>query len=431
MFVGRALIRGRVQSVEIGVGDDGNIVRIAKTIRGGERVDLGERLILPAATDVHVHLREPGGSEAAEGFLSGTEAAALGGVVAVADMPNTEPPVSDGERLAAKISRARGQLAVDAVIYAAVTDPRRVPGLAHLAGAFKLYLSPTSGELTAPASGTVPDLLQAVADSGLALSVHAEDPRRFRARPSLATVEEWDAHRPVEAEIAGVDVLLAAPPSLRLNVAHVTNARVSSRVRSAGQCFEVTPHHLLLSTSRKSGPQLKVNPPLRSEPERVALWSEFQTGAIPLLASDHAPHSLESKGKPFELAPSGMPGVETMVPLLLEKVRAGELPLEVLLRAASDRPARWLGLPHGRLAPGSRAHFMIVDFRDRREVRADRLRTACGWSAFEGWPAVFPYRVYRSGALIVEEGSFVGRSDGRVVRPDYALLRERELEGRR
>jgi dihydroorotase len=195
---------------------------------------------------------------------------------------------------------------------------------------------------------------------------------------------------------------------------------VAQRLSAAGHSFEVTPHHLLQAAGKGTDPRWKVNPPLRDEADRAALFEEFRSGRVPCLASDHAPQSRESKELPFERAPSGVPGVETMLPLLLEACRLGTVPLPVLIAAACDHPARWLGMPVGRIAPGHRADLLVIDFRDRATVRARDLHAPCGWTPFEGRSAVFPRHHFLHGEPIVEDGEYVGRPTGRVVRPDYA-----------
>ncbi|MCI4349521.1 MAG: amidohydrolase family protein [Thermoplasmata archaeon] len=422
VLAGRAWWEGAVRPIEIGIDEDGRISRIARNVKGESRRDVGEKLILPAAVDLHVHFRDPGGPEPADSFASGTLQAALGGVGLVADMPNTIPPVTDADRLRDKLDRTRGRLAVDALVYAAASTPGKIRGLGELAGAFKLYLSPTSGIESPPPPAEWGPLLEAIGESGLALTVHAEDPAKFRrgGAPPRSTAD-WDAERPADAERAAIEELVArAPEALRIHIAHVTDPHVVDRLIERGGSFEVTPHHLLLAADSEGDSKRKVNPPLRSRHQRDALWQAFRAGRIPVLASDHAPHSLEAKEGSFARAPSGMPGVETMLPLLLERVRTAELGLDVLQRASADHPARWLGLPMGRIAPGHRANLLVVDFKESRPIRADRLHAPCGWSAFEGWPAVFPLEHYRDGAPIVRGGEFVGDRGGRVLRPEYA-----------
>lgn len=421
VLIARAFVRGRLQPVEIAVNDEGRIDRIARDIPGGERMDLGERILLPAATDLHVHFREPAEPGGVEDFRSGTEGALLGGVTTVGEMPNGPVPTDSVARIRAKADRAERRLACDAVLYAGVHAGVDVARLGAVAGAFKLYLSPTPGIDDVPDDALLARALGEVAATGLGLTVHAEDPRRFRPPVPPASLRRWADERPPAAEAAAVDrILAAAPPALRLHVAHVSTAATAARLAAAGHSFEVAPHHVLLSADDAADTRRKVNPPLRPEAERAALWAALADGHVPIVASDHAPHPTTAKERPFPDAPSGMPGVETMLPLLLEQVRGGKLRFDRLLAMACDRPARWFGLPHGRLVVGEEAHLIAVDFRRRTRIEAARLRSPSGWSAFEGWPAIVPTHHFRFGAPVVTDGEFSGSLTGRIVRPDYA-----------
>ena len=421
VITGRAWVAGRLRAVEIGVDEQGRIGLVARSVRSsGARVDLGEAVLLPSATDVHVHFRDPGGPDPAETFESGTEGAALGGVGAVVDMPNTEPTVTDRQRWEGKAGRARGRLAVDVVLFGAAESPRAVRSLAPVAGGLKLYLGPTTGTESEWDPASVREVLAAASATDLPMSVHAEWAPAFgtSADPPSST-EDWNRLRPPASETEAVKLLLPASPHLRLHVAHTTLASTVDRLASEYVSCEATPHHLLLHAASGDDAYRKTNPPLRTEADRAALWARFAAGAVPMLASDHAPHHGDSKDRSFALAPSGVPGVETMLPLFLELVRAGRLPLPVLTAAAMDRPARWLGLPQGRLAAGHRANFIAVDFRRRGRVAAARLRSGAGWSPFEGWATIVPTWHFRDGIPIVEKGELVGGHPGRVVRPEY------------
>ena len=420
VVAGRAYYGGKLQPVEIGIDSSGRIARVARAVAGSERREYGDLVLLPAATDLHAHFREPGSGEIVETLAGGTLQAALGGVGLVADMPNNDPPIDSVERLAEKASRARGRLAVDLLLYASAQPSAPIADLASRAGAFKLYLSPTTSVDTAPSPEEVRTVLERVARTGLPLTVHAEDPSLFRTAAKPASPEEWDLARPLEAERKAVERLLPAPPSLRLHVAHVTEAGVAGRLRADGHSFEATPHHLLLSNRSGRDARWKVNPPLRSDAVRSALWEEFRTGRVPILASDHAPHSQSAKEGPFPRAPSGVPGIETMLPLLLEEMRRGAIDLPVLLAAACDRPARWLGVPTGRIAVGHRADLLVIDFRERRTLRGRELHGSIGWTPFEGRTAVFPQHHLRAGVPIVEDGEYVGGRAGEIVRPEFA-----------
>jgi len=421
VLAGRAFVRGRLQPVEIAINDLGRIESIGKIRNGDLRHDVGDAVILPSATDLHVHFREPGGPTGAETIATGTVGAALGGVGLVGDMPNTRPPVTDVESWQEKANLVAGRASVDLLLYAAPTNPQALPALARRAGGFKVYLAPTTGVETPPTAGELPQLWRSLANLQLPVSVHAEDPALFGTEGHPTTPVEWNALRPVAAEDAALARVTSAPKSLRLHAAHVTTVSGVARLRSAGLSFEATPHHLLLSDRSGVDPRFKVNPPLRTEPERRDLWQAFCRGEIPIVASDHAPHPLDAKELPFDRAPSGVPGVETMLPLLLARVRSGELDLATLVSAACDRPARWLGQSHGRIAVGHRANLIVVDFKLRTKVEGKRLHSPCGWTPFEGWEGIRPREHYRDGERIVEDGEFIGRPTGKVVRPEYAL----------
>ncbi len=419
VFAGRAWYGGRLQPLEVGVDGDGWICAVARSVAGPNRHDVGERVLLPSATDVHVHLREPGPPGAAESIATGTVGAARAGVGLVGEMPNTDPPTTTPDRVEEKADRVRGRAAVDVLLYAIPPAPEAVPALSRRAGAFKLYLSPTTGVERPPSAPELRSLLAALDRCELPVAVHAEEPAVFRARAEPSDPRGWDESRPIEAEAAAVARLVQAPAAVRLHVAHVTTASIAATIRARGLSFEATAHHLLLSHDAPDA-RSKVNPPLRSEAERAALWEAFRSGAVPIVASDHAPHPSESKGGPFSLAPSGVPGVETTVPLLLGRVARGEVDLGVLLRAACDRPARSFGQPVGRLAVGHRANLLVVDFRRRHRIAGDRLACPAGWTPFEGWEGVFPWEHWKDGERIVDAGEYVGRPTGRPVRPEFA-----------
>ena len=420
ILAGRAWVRGRLEPMEIAIDQDGRIQSVGKIRSGAPRHDVGESVILPAATDVHVHFREPGGPEEVENLATGTLQAALGGVTLVGDMPNNPYPISDPERLEEKARLVPGRAAVDVLLYASPFGAAHLERLARQAGAFKLYLSPTTGISSVPGPSETDALLRRLADFDLPLAVHAEDPAGFVEGEPPQDPRAWDRARPPAAEMQAIDRLVAAPSRLRLHVAHVTTAAAARRIRAAGLSFEASPQHLLLTKGSGSDPRFKVNPPLRSETEQRALWEAFRRGEVPILASDHAPHSMEAKERTFDRAPSGMPGVETMLPLLLARVRAGELDLPTVIAAACDRPARWFGQPLGRIAPGHRANLIVIDFRARRPLSGRTLHAPCGWTAFEGMEAILPREHYRDGERLVEAGEFVGSVRGRVVRPEYA-----------
>jgi dihydroorotase len=416
VYSGRILRDGRLVPADVGI-TDGRIVAVRRQLTGGRRHDLGQQVLLPSALDLHVHFRDPGPPGAGEGFDTGTLQAVHGGVGAVVDMPNTLPPVDSLEHLEEKEGRARGRCQCDVLLYAALVPRADVETLGRRAAGFKLYLSPTTGDLPIPSWEELPALLQRVAATRLPLHVHAEDPRGFGDLASAKDARAWDAARPASSEESALSRLLPGPPSLKLHLAHLTTRKGVELARTHGVSGEVTPQHLLLAAPDSSDARWKVNPPLRREEERSALFTEFAQGRVPMLASDHAPHPLAEKERPFPLAPAGMPGVETALPLLLARVRDLEVPLSTVVQASSERPARFLGLPRGSIAPGQEADLLAVDFRQVRRIRAGELHAPCGWTAFEGLRGIFPTLHLLRGEVLISGGEFVGSPRGRILRP--------------
>lgn len=417
---GRVFRGGALRREALGI-EDGRIVAVGPRLRADQgRRDFGDRLILPGAIDAHVHLREPGMVQK-EDFRTGTLAAAFGGVTTVLDMPNTIPPVVDLRRLSEKWKLVSGRANVDYGFHVGLVpggDASRTEGLAT---AYKVYMAETTGGLDAGEYSRLGELIAPAARAGKVVVFHAEDRALIHPGPA-ADLKGHLRCRPAAAEASAIRTLLDLRRA-RIHVAHVSSREGLDALGGADLTAEVTPHHLLLDISSDLGALGKVNPPLRTREDREALLRAFAAGRIPLLASDHAPHTLEEKAE-FEGAPAGMPGVETMVPLLMALVRRGHLPLERLIDAFAPRPAAVFGLEgKGRLEVGMDADLMVVDPSRGQRIRGDDLHSRCGWTAFEGWEAISPQFVMLRGEPIVEEGEVVAEGSGRLVAP-------RGVEGR-
>jgi len=404
----KAYVKGKFQDCAIGV-EDGRITSVKKTLHGDERIDYGEMLLLPGAIDIHVHFREPGLTYK-EDFQSGSTAAVMGGVTTVFDMPNTLPPTTTFRQYEAKMEIASGKSLADFGIYSAISKAQEIPRLAKAGTPFKLYLAPTTGEL-AVGDDKVDELLGKIPD-GAPIAVHAEDPARFKGS-SAGNLIQHDLSRPIASECSSIEML--GTKGRRFHITHVTSEDGLGICTSNGFTTDATPHHMLLDSAARIGQLGKVNPPIREPAEREKLWRAFKEGRIDMIASDHAPHTEEEKDLAFKDAPAGMPGVETMIPLMLRRVRRGELSMERLISAACEKPAEMMGLNKGKIEVGLDADFMVLDLRDVAKIKARKLHSKCGWSAFENWEVVFPKAIYLRGDLIVHQGEIVEDAMGKPV----------------
>ncbi len=376
----------------------GGVVRhVGAAVRAEETIDCRHLTVLPGAVDMHVHMR--GGVQAKkEDWRTGTLSAVAGGVTVVVDQPNTIPPITTPDILRARIREAEEHAVCGFAVNAAVTSGADLEGM-HRAGA--MAFGETFAAPSSYGDGLDPETLREVfarihALFGLA-TVHAEDV----AGPAPATLADHDRARSGAGEAnAFRKVSSLAPAGLRLHFCHASTA---ASVDAARGTVEVTPHHLFLSRDmfQYDDTRARVNPPLRDEETRRALWSRWER--IDIVASDHAPHTLAEKDVPFADAPSGIPGVETMVPLLVAAVRRGGISLATVMEKTSWRPSAILGIPRAGFAPGDRADYALYPDAATR-IDAGDLHAKCGWSPFEGLDAVFPEEVIARGRRIYASG---------------------------
>jgi dihydroorotase len=410
---GNCYLKGRFERCCIGIRG-GRIARIAKILEGDRVFRYSGMIVLPGAIDAHVHFRDPGMTDK-EDFRTGSLSAVHGGVTCVLDMPNTKPPTTTPRALKEKKEAAMSKSWCDFGLFAGVVPGVDVRSLAADSVGFKLYMAGTTGDLLAPSLERVKDEIAAVAASGKVLAVHAED-ERLRKKGPESGLEDHLKNRPNECETSAIRKVKEAAKACRLHICHVS-ARESLTVLSGSQSLtsEVTPHHLLLDKDSRLGTFGKVNPPLRRREDRQALFKALTDGKIELLVSDHAPHTLDEKQEDFDFAPSGLPGVETLVPVLLHLTAEKNLTYGDLVRRVCAGPSKVYGLNKGMLAEGRDADLLVVDPRSSTTVRADDLHSKCGWSAFEGMKAIFPKAVFLRGEEIVRDGSLVGERMGRDV----------------
>jgi dihydroorotase len=384
--------------------------------------------VLPGVIDAQVHFREPGNTHK-EDLATGTTAAVLGGVTAVLEMPNTSPPTTSAALLADKVARLRGRARCDVGFFVGASPDNlgELGELEMVAGCVgvKVFMGSSTGTLLVADD---PSLARVLSEGRRRVAVHAEDEERLNARRSIADSGDPASHpewRDAESALRATWRILALARRFgrRVHVLHVTSADelpVLAECRDLATS-EVTPQHLTLAAPecyQRLGTRAQMNPPIRDESHRAALWEGIRSGLIDVVATDHAPHTLDEKAKPYPASPSGMPGVQTMLPVMLDHVAAGRLSLERLVDLVCTGPARVWGIAgKGRLAVGYDADLTLVDLEARRTLRDADMATRSGWTPFDGMTVTgFPIATIVRGRVVMRDGQLVGDAIGRPVR---------------
>ncbi len=390
---------GRIADISI---KDGRVSHIGAADRHGAEVILcHNRLCVPAATDMHVHMRD-GSQKAKEDWATGTMAAVAGGVSTVVDQPNSVPSIDTPEIFFARKSLAEASAYCRFAINGSLNDEADVAGLVR-AGVLafgEMFAAPSSyGSALTPE--TIARVTAEAAALGKLITVHAEEV----LPEAVHTLAEHSAARPVIGEAKTIELVNSlASADARLHYCHISGIE-SFVAMKAGSTFEVAPHHLFLSyeNAEPTDTQKRMNPPLRTEAARKNLYAAFDK--IPVIASDHAPHTPEEKAADFANAPSGIPGVETMLPLLMNEVYAGRFDLADVLEKTVTNPNRILGIESPALAVGARADFAIYA-NSPTKILAENLHSKCGWTPYEGMEGVFPTHTIVSGVCAWSDGEF-------------------------
>jgi dihydroorotase len=409
LFQHAQLADGRTRDVR---GDDEQIAEVATDLapRADERVvDATDKLLLPGAIDAHVHFRQPGYGHK-ETWETGSKSAAAGGVTTVVDQPNTSPPTVTGAAFDEKAEFAEQSL-VDWGINGGVTaewDPDSLFDR-QLFALGEVFLADSTGNMGIDAD-LFADAVARAADEDVVVTVHAEDADLFdeAARERAGDdYDAWSAYRAAEAEAAAVERALevGGDSDAQIHIAHTSTPEGADLAHDAGATCEVTPHHLFLSREDydELGTKGRMNPPLRDEERRAGMVERLVDGTIDIVATDHAPHTAEEKDAGIWDAPSGVPGVETMLPLLLEEARRGTISYERVRDVTAANVADIFDLPRkGRIDVGTDADLVLVDPEASREIRGEALHSNCGWTPFEGHRGVFPELTLVRGEVVYE-----------------------------
>jgi len=426
--------------VEAGVAiDQGRVVRVAKEMHlppASTRLNINGCLVLPGLTDSHVHLRDQQLAYR-EDFTTGTAAAAAGGVTTVIDMPNNRPVTMSSETLRERMQLAEKRILVNVAFNSAF--PNRTEEINRIisegAVGFKLYLLQQIGGINIEDDDALRDTFSAVAKTRVPIAIHAEDRATLeKAEKSMREAGRNDtkafleAH-PASAEVKAIQrvVRLANNSSAHAHICHVSSAagvdtvRKAKKVDSSITC-EVTPHHLLLTSQdvKKHGNLALMLPPLRTKTDSEALWKALKKGLFDLVASDHAPHSIEEKSAQsiWDVKP-GVGGLETMLPLMLNEVNRGRLAVDELVRLMCEKPAEIFHLrDRGSLEKGCMADIVVVDINREHKIDASRFHSKAKFSPFDGWKVKGkPVKTFVNGQLVMSEGEIVAKpGTGTILR---------------
>jgi dihydroorotase len=384
--------------------------------------------VLPGVIDTQVHFREPG-NDHKEDLESGSRAAVLGGVTAVFEMPNTRPPTTSRLAMEDKLARARNRMHCDYAFYVGAT-PQNVGALSELEGmngvcGVKAFLGSSTGTLLLSEEE---DIFAALRAGHRRMAVHSEDEARLKERKSLAKSGDPRTH-PVwrDAETARLStervLRLARAAGRKLHVLHVTTADELPLLAEARDfaTVETTPQHLTLAAPEcyeRLGTFAQMNPPIRDNHHRDALWRAVAEGLIDVIGSDHAPHTREEKENIYPDTPSGMPGVQTLAPILLDHVNAGRLSLERFVDLTSAGAARIFGIAgKGRIAKGYDADFTIVDLKKKRKIENSWIASKCAWTPFDGMETTgWPIATIIRGKTVMRDHALTLANQGEPIR---------------
>ena len=424
---GTVHLPGGPARVDVGV-TGGKIVAIGSVGDAGETIDCTGLDVLPGVIDSQVHFREPG-LEAKEDLESGSRAAVLGGVTAVFEMPNTKPNTDTADAVNDKLARAKGRMWCDHAFYvgatnnnaASLAELERMPGTAGV----KIFMGASTGDLLVSDDD---NLARVLASGHRRVAIHAEDEFRMQDRLGERIPGDPSSHpvwRDDESAILATRRILrlARAARRRIHVLHITTPaelELLGQNKDIATC-EVTPQHLTLAGEEaypRLGTYAQMNPPIRSGAHRDGLFEWLRQGVPDVIGSDHAPHTIAEKAQEYPASPSGMPGVQTLLPLMLNHVAEGRMTLARLIDMTSAGPQRIFGIAgKGRIAVGYDADFSVVDLKARWTIEESWLASRCGWSPFTGMAITGrPVGTIIRGRRVMWDGALAKAAAGEPVR---------------
>ena len=421
---GSCYIDGKLTKTDIGLSGN-KIKKIGKIELNSSKVyDATDKVVLPGIIDTQVHFREPGSTDA-EDLESGSRAAVLGGVTALFEMPNTNPPTSNLVEFDKKLQAAKNRMHSNYAFYFGAT-PNNTDQLAQLKDVegccgVKLFAGSSTGNLLVDKEA---DIEKVISSSDRIVSIHSEDEDIIKLRKKF--IKKGDVHshaewRNVEVAMSSTRrvVKIAERYNKKIHVLHVTTRDEVDflAMHKKNVTFETTPQHLTMYAPDcydKLGTYAQMNPPLRTKEHYDRLWLAIKNNIVDVLGSDHAPHLKENKDKEYPNSPSGMPGVQTIFPVMLDHVNNGKLSLQQLIKLMCENPCKIFGIKNkGYLKEGYDADLTIADMNKEVVIKNEMIASKCGWTPFNNHKVKgFPVATIVNGHLVMSDGKVVMESKG-------------------
>ena len=421
---GSCYVNGQLEKTDLALTGN-KIKKIGKVeVNSAKVFDASNKIVLPGIIDTQVHFREPGSTDR-EDLESGSRAAVLGGVTSVFEMPNTNPPTSNLVEFDKKLNLAKNRMHCNYAFYFGAT-PENVDQLAKLKGlkgccGVKLFAGSSTGKLLVDKET---DIEKVISQSDRIVSIHSEDEEILNLRKKF--IKEGDVHshpewRNTECSISSTRrvVKIAERYNKQIHVLHVTTKEEVDflAMHKKNVTFEITPQHLTLYAPdcyNELGTFAQMNPPIRKKEHYDRLWVAIKNSVVDVLGSDHAPHSKEDKKKKYPVSPSGMPGVQTILPIMLNHINDKKLNLEQLVKLMCENPCRIFGIKNkGYIKEDFDADLTIIDMNKEQTIKNEMMASKCGWTPFNNMVLKgFPVATIINGKVVMSDGKVVTEGSG-------------------
>ena len=424
---GSCYIEGKFQNIDIALSGS-KIKKIGKiSLNNAKVIDASGKIVLPGVIDTQVHFREPGANDA-ENLESGSRAAVAGGITSVFEMPNTNPPTSTFKEFNNKLSAAKNRMFCNYAFYFGATpdNMKELASVNTLEGCcgVKLFAGSSTGNLLVSKEK---DIEKVISNSSKIISVHSEDENILLSRKKFIKEGDVNSHPVWRNEECALEstkrvVRIAQKHKKKIHILHVSTKEeidfFSKKID--GVTFEFTPQHLALDAPdcyKNLKTLRQMNPPIRTKDHHDKLWEAVKKSLVSTIGSDHAPHTKEEKNRKYPLSPSGMPGVQTLLPVMLDHVNKGKLKIEQLIKLVCENPCDLFGIKNkGYIKENYDADLTVVDMNKEVVIKDSWIESKCGWTPFNNYKVKgFPVATLVNGEIVMENSKIISPAKGKPL----------------